>query len=158
MYGLRRILRNRPNAVSEIIGSRYYPQISGRVMFYQTEKGVLVCTSLSGLPVNEAICQNHIFAIHIHEGEKCSGTKDDPFADAKTHYKPYDCPHPYHSGDMPPLFGNDGEAFSVFLTNRFTIEDIIDKTVVVHSGYDDFTSQPAGNSGEKIGCGVIKKL
>jgi Cu-Zn family superoxide dismutase len=41
------------------------------------------------------------------------------------------------------------------VTNRFSIQDIIGRTVVIHSGPDDFRSQPAGNAGKKIGCGVI---
>ena len=73
-----------------------------------------------------------------------------------THYNPKDCPHPYHAGDMPPLFGNNGEAFMAFMTDRFTVEEIIGKTVIIHSNPDDFTTQPGGNSGEKIACGKIK--
>jgi len=74
------------------------------------------------------------------------------------HYNPDNLPHPYHSGDMPPLFGNDGTAFSVFLTNRFKIDEIIGRTVVIHAQPDDFTSQPSGNSGEKIACGIIEEI
>ena len=44
-----------------------------------------------------------------------------------------------------------------FLTDRFTLKEIIGRTVVIHSMPDDFTSQPSGNSGEKIACGVIKR-
>ena len=42
------------------------------------------------------------------------------------------------------------------LSNRFSLEKIVGKTVVIHGQPDDFTSQLAGNSGSKIGCGVIK--
>lgn len=64
--------------------------------------------------------------------------------------------HPSHAGDLPPLLGNNGYAWSAFLTKRFTIEEILGKSVVIHAMRDDFTSQPSGNSGEKIGCGVIQ--
>ncbi|MGZ3991255.1 MAG: superoxide dismutase family protein, partial [Flavisolibacter sp.] len=37
------------------------------------------------------------------------------------------------------------------------LTNILDKAIIVHSGVDDYTSQPAGNAGERIGCGVIKK-
>lgn len=80
----------------------------------------------------------------------------DPFANAMAHYDPEGCPHPYHAGDMPPLFGNNGFAFSAFITDRFSIREIIDKTVIIHSAPDDFMTQPSGNSGAKIACGVIK--
>lgn len=41
-------------------------------------------------------------------------------------------------------------------TDRFRVEEIIGRTVVIHSGADDFKSQPSGNAGEKIACGVIR--
>lgn len=59
---------------------------------------------------------------------------------------------------MPPLFGNDGKAFSAFLTDRFTVKEIVGKTVIIHSSTDDFTTQPSGNSGEMIACGEIKRI
>ena len=40
--------------------------------------------------------------------------------------------------------------------NRFRIDEIIGKTIIIHSSTDDFTSQPSGNSGSKIACGEIK--
>jgi Cu-Zn family superoxide dismutase len=58
---------------------------------------------------------------------------------------------------MPPLFGNQGYAFLMFLTDRFTAREIIGKTVIIHDKPDDFTTQPAGNSGNKIACGVIQR-
>ena len=48
-------------------------------------------------------------------------------------------------------------AISLVLTNRFTPSEIIGKSVIIHDGYDDFTTQPSGNSGARIACGVIKK-
>ena len=43
-----------------------------------------------------------------------------------------------------------------FFTNRFSISEIIGKTIIIHSGVDDFSSQPSGNSGQKIACGIIQ--
>ncbi len=74
-----------------------------------------------------------------------------------THYNPGGCEHPRHAGDLPPLFGNDGAAVSLFLTSRFSVEDVIGKTVIIHDSPDDFTTGPSGNAGEKIACGVIRK-
>ena len=93
--------------------------------------------------------------MHIHSGMSCTGNKTDNFADAMTHYNPDNCPHPYHAGDMPPIFGVNGTAFSVFLTDRFSVKEIIGKSVIIHANPDDFTTQPSGNSGEKIACGII---
>ena len=68
------------------------------------------------------------------------------------------CNHPYHAGDLPPLFSANGLGFSAFLTNRFVAEEIKGKTIIIHSNPDDFTTQPSGNSGIKIACGVISSL
>ena len=81
----------------------------------------------------------------------------DPFAGAMSHYNPKGCEHPYHAGDLPPLFGNGGSALSLFLTNRFSVREITGKTVIIHDRPDDFTTQPSGNSGTKIACGVIER-
>lgn len=146
---------NRPAAQANIRGSVEYPDLNGTISFYQTTQGVLVSAEIYGLPDSMSPCQHPVFGFHIHNGESCTGNDTDPFADALTHYNPTNCPHPYHAGDLPPLFGNDGYAFMMFLTNRFTVREVIGKTIIVHDMPDDFTTQPAGNSGNKIGCGVI---
>jgi Cu-Zn family superoxide dismutase len=50
------------------------------------------------------------------------------------------------------------EAWLAFVTTRFTVRDIIGRSVVIHMNRDDYTSQPAGDSGQRIGCGVIRVL
>ena len=148
-------IKKRPFASAKIKGSNNYPGISGIVYFYKVPEGVLVLIQLSGLPVSADICKQPIFAIHIHSVNSCTGNNTDPFADTLTHYNPNHCAHPYHAGDLPPVFGANGLGFSVFLTNRFSAEEIIGKTIILHSSPDDFTTQPSGNSGIKIACGVI---
>lgn len=141
-------------AVAFIQGSSDHPALRGQATFVQTYRGVLVTVRVDGLPPEEP-CAGGVFALHIHGGTSCTGNATDPFGDAGTHYDPWDCPHPYHAGDLPPLFGNDGFAYLSVLTNRFTVEEIVGKVLVIHRGVDDFTSQPAGNAGAKIGCGRI---
>lgn len=152
------VLRCRPCASASIDGSDEYPNVKGLVRFYQTKCGVLVCAEVFGLPACENQCEKRIFAFHIHSGSCCKGDMEDPFANAMTHYNPDDCEHPCHAGDLPPLFGNNGYAFSIFLTDRFSVKEIIGRTVIIHSNPDDFITQPSGNSGEKIACGEIKKF
>ena len=151
-------LSQRPQAWAKLSGSRAYPNLVGTVYFYQTKCGVLVAAEVSGLPGMTEKGADGVFGFHIHSGSVCSGTQEDPFADVLTHYNPDGFPHPYHPGDLPPLFANHGYAVQVFLTDRFSVCEILGKTVVIHSKPDDFTSQPAGNSGEKIACGEIKVL
>lgn len=152
------ILNHLPHAVALVQGGENYPKINGIVKFYQLRKGVMVTADVSGLPKRTKECLNPIFGFHIHTGTACCGNEDDPFADTLTHYNPDNRPHPYHAGDMPPLFGNNGNAYLAFLTDRFTVKEIAGRTLVIHSNPDDFTTQPAGNSGDKIACGKIKFL
>lgn len=132
-----------------------YPEITGSVKFYNTALGVFVTAEVQNLPRSDIRCESPILAFHIHEQGNCSGNAGDPFANVGMHYNPYDCPHPYHAGDMPPLFSTNGYAFSAFLTDRFTLDEIIGRAVIIHSSPDDFTTQPSGNAGTKIACGNI---
>ena len=147
--------KEKPYAFAKIYGSDKYPYINGIAYFYKVQAGVLVSIQIEGLPISDNICQKPIFAVHIHSGDSCTGSITDPFSNAMTHYNPNSCNHPYHAGDLPPIFGADGLGFSMFLTNRFTAEEIIGKTLIIHSAPDDFTTQPSGNSGMKIACGEI---
>lgn len=148
-------IKIKPYAYARIKGSNDYPSINGIVHFYKVQKGILVSLQVKGLPISDDICKKPVFAVHIHSGGSCTGNDTDPFADALTHYNPNDCQHPYHAGDLPPIFGVDGFGFSTFLTDRFSPYEIIGKTIIIHSQPDDFTSQPSGNSGTKIACGII---
>lgn len=147
--------RRRADAVAFVEGNTKYPDIHGKVMFYQMRDGVIVRAEISGLPKGNGRCSEHVFGFHIHSGTSCSGDSTDPFKNAGTHYDRHNCSHPYHAGDMPPLFSAGGKAFLMFLTNRFDVSEITGKTVIIHSGIDDFTTQPSGNAGDKIACGVI---
>lgn len=156
--GLCSILRGRPQAAANISGSRNYPGISGVVRLYQTGEGVIVFAQIHGLPQPDHPCRERIFGFHIHEGTDCGGNMDDPLADAMAHYNPGGCEHPYHAGDLPPLFGSRGHALCLVLTDRFSVDEVIGKTVIIHDHPDDFTTQPSGNSGTKIACGVIRRI
>ena len=148
----------RPQARAEINGSVIYSEIKGKVWFYQTNLGVIVMANIEGLPKQTTECTSPVFAFHIHEGENCKGDNNDPFADVGMHYNPKNCPHPYHAGDLPPLFSANGNAFLVVLTDRFKVEETIGRTIIIHSKVDDFSTQPYGNSGLKIACGEIKRF
>ncbi|WP_322174132.1 superoxide dismutase family protein [Acutalibacter caecimuris] len=151
-------LRGKPAAQACISGSENFPGITGWVRFYQTDHGVMVYAEVTGLPLPSQPCQGGIFGFHIHQGSDCGGSGEEPFPHAMSHYNPGDCAHPYHAGDLPPLFGNHGLAVSAFLTDRFLVDDVIGKVVILHGHPDDFTTQPAGNAGAKIACGVIQRV
>ena len=141
--------RKRPDGVAQIRGGVAAPQLSGCVRFYQENGSVLMEARISGLPKDS---ETGFFALHIHSGSNCSGVE---FAETGGHYNPTGQAHPRHAGDLPPLLLCGDSAYLAVRTDRFRVEEIIGKTVVIHSGPDDFRSQPAGNAGKKIACGVI---
>ncbi len=136
------------DAVAHIHGGADYPRLAGEARFYQKGDCVLIKVRVCGLPPSDS----GFFALHIHEGNNCCG-KD--FANTGGHYNPQGLPHPKHAGDLPPLMLCGCGAYLETLTNRFCVSEIIGKTMVIHSGPDDFTTQPAGNAGTKIACGII---
>lgn len=125
--------------------------LTGIVRFYRHGDGTVVVAQIRGLPETET----NFFGFHIHEGEDCRGGN---FANSKGHYDPCDMEHPEHAGDLPPLLGCKGNAFLAVQTGRFCPAEVVGRTVVIHSHPDDFRSQPSGDSGMKIACGVIRKL
>jgi len=149
------------NAFAEIKGSDLAPTLTGYVMFTNVPYGTEVMVEVSGLPPYQPAENNknpigpHGF--HIHENGSCTiGDPNDPFQAAGGHWNPDQQPHGHHAGDFPVLFSNDGYARMNFFTNRFDPEDIINKAVIIHENPDDYRTQPAGDSGKRIACGVIK--
>lgn len=140
---------SRPDAVAYISGGTDAPNINGRVSFYQEPDSVLVVADVAGLPQNSA---TGFHGFHIHEGNSCAGTA---FAQTGSHYNPAGAEHPKHAGDLPPLMAYQGRAHLEVRTDRFRVQDILGRTVVIHSDPDDFHTQPAGHAGNKIACGVI---
>ncbi|MDD5952752.1 MAG: superoxide dismutase family protein [Oscillospiraceae bacterium] len=138
--------RQKPHAVATMGPMEGKGAITGCVSFYDTCAGTLVTAAIQGLPQTET----NVFAMHIHAGETCQSPDG--------HLNPENRPHPLHRGDLPPLFSNRGCAWSAVVTDRLRTCDIIGKTVILHAGPDDFTTQPSGNSGPMIGCGVIRSM
>lgn len=143
--------RKSPDAVARIRGGMEVPQLSGCVQFYQEKDCMLIVARVSGLPMES---ETGFFGFHIHQGGNCSGAT---FSGTGSHYSPVDQVHPKHAGDLPPLMLCRGNAYLAVRTDRFSVRDIIGKTVVIHSDPDDFHTQPAGNAGKKIACGEICK-
>lgn len=147
--------RARPSAVAEIRGNHTNPTLHGTALFYPTAMGgVLIHVEVFGLPDESLPDSSGFFGMHIHEFGNCTP----PFDQTGNHYNPTNAQHPDHAGDLPPLLSDSGYAWTVFYDARFSIPDILDKSIVIHGGKDDFTTQPSGHSGDKIGCGVIQML
>lgn len=108
---------------------------------------------------------NQSVAVHFHAMSDCGNMGKM----AGGHWNPTHEDHgkwgtaKYHSGDIGNIMLDaSGKGAIDIKTSRWTLggdstTNIIGKSIIVHSGVDDYTSQPAGNSGERIGCGVIKQ-
>jgi Cu-Zn family superoxide dismutase len=131
----------------------------GTVALTQTPAGVLLRLSLKGLPAGER-------AFHIHAVGRC----ESPFTTAGGHFNPGGQKHglmvgPGHAGDMPNLHVPAGGVLEVEILNAaVTLEkgkpnSLFQKegtAIVIHAGKDDYKSDPAGNAGDRIACGIIQ--
>jgi len=142
-----------PDAVAVLQGNAEHPDIVGIVKFYALpESGLLIAAEITGLPDDNPDAPA-FFAFHIHEKGDCSNN----FENTGNHYNPDNVPHPEHAGDLPTLLSNDGYVWTIVYDSYLTIPMILNRSIVIHRHPDDFISQPSGNSGEKIACGVIKE-
>ena len=148
------------SAVAVLTGSINFPDITGEIIFVQTKAGVEVTAKVFNLPPFSRENGNVIspFGFHVHEGISCyKGSSENPFPRTGGHYNPDNMPHGNHNGDFPVLFPTTkGSAFMTFLTDRFTVNDVLGRVVVIHLSPDDYRTEPAGNTGEAIACGVIE--
>lgn len=94
---------------------------------------------------------------HVHQIGLCEITDpQNPYISAGEHYNPTNQPHGNHAGDFPVIFSNDGYARTSFFTDKFKPVDIIGRSVIIHQNPDDFRTQPSGNSGKRMACGIIE--
>jgi Cu-Zn family superoxide dismutase len=131
-------------------------QTVGEVTLTETPHGTLVKGTLSNLPPGQ-------HAIHIHEAGKCEA----PFTTAGGHLNPDKKKHGLlvaegkHGGDLPNLYvGADGKVQFDHFAHGLAMKDLQDAdgaAVVVHASADDYKSDPAGNAGDRIACGVVMK-
>lgn len=135
--------------------------IAGEIVFSEEDGEVTMTANFTGL-------KEGMHAIHLHEKADCSAPDA---TSAGGHWNPTNEQHGewgdangYHKGDIGNFDVNaDGEGSITFTTDEWCIgcddpnRNILDKAVVVHDGPDDFTSQPSGAAGTRIGCAEIKK-
>jgi superoxide dismutase, Cu-Zn family len=133
----------------------------GEAMLMPTPHGVLIKVDIAKLPPGE-------HAFHIHAVGKC----EPPFKSAGGHFNPMNKEHGIenpkgmHAGDLPNIYvPEDGklkfDAFATGVTLKAGAKNSLfhpdGTSLVIHAGADDYKSDPAGNAGDRIACGVITK-
>jgi superoxide dismutase, Cu-Zn family len=133
----------------------------GSAVLSEREGGVLITVNVKGLPQG-------LHAVHVHTVGKCDAPA---FTSAGGHFNPRNKKHGLknpdgpHAGDLPDMFVNkDGmgryEALMESMTlgaGETSVFDADGSAIVVHATADDNVTDPAGNSGDRIACGVITK-
>jgi Cu-Zn family superoxide dismutase len=129
---------------------------AGTVFFSQEGGDVVLRGRISGLRPNQ------VHGFHVHEKGDCSS--DDAMSagghlnpDGKRHGPPN---AEHHAGDIPSIKADDNGVATVRARVAGTLlgsgaADVAGKALVVHASPDDYTTQPTGNSGARIACGVI---
>jgi Cu-Zn family superoxide dismutase len=132
----------------------------GTANLSQTPAGVLIRLSVKGLPAGD-------HAFHVHAVGKC----EPPFTSAGGHFNPGNKKHGmeaadgYHAGDMPNLHvPQSGDLMVEVLNAAITLDKGKPNSVyhsggtsiVIHAAADDYKSDPAGNAGGRIACGVVQ--
>ena len=119
----------------------------------------MVCVEVHGLPKYKPANGNDPIGplgFHVHEYGICEiSDPENPFDSAGSHWNPRNQPHGNHAGDFPVLFSNKGFAKMCFFTDEFKPQDVIGKSIIIHQNPDDYRTQPDGNAGKRIACGLI---
>ncbi|WP_296404711.1 superoxide dismutase family protein [Psychrobacter sp.] len=130
----------------------------GKVYLRPVNGGVQVFGQLTGLHPGST------YAIHIHENGSCGNSGKD----AGGHFNPLNKQHgnpnslESHGGDLPNITADaNGVANMNFLRRDISVDpqmanSVYNRSFIIHAGVDDYTSQPSGNSGDRMACGVIK--
>ena len=131
--------------------------VSGLVSFAQLEEALQIDAELRGLSPGP-------HALHLHVNGDCSAPDA---SSAGGHFSPADAPHgspsdapgEHHAGDLGNVTASaDGTASLVHEDAELTLVGdfgVVGRSVIVHRGADDFETQPGGDAGERIACGVI---
>ena len=155
-------------AVARVVGPEGSSSLaSGTVAFVETADGVFVEYDVRGLDPGA-----HGF--HVHETGSCAPADADgdgtaePAGAAGGHFNPEGSPHgapsdprdERHAGDLGNVTAGDGRSAVGTLTDGVLAFDgptgIVGRAMMVHSGRDDLTSQPGGDAGARVACGVIE--
>ena len=133
--------------------------LKGEAVFKKKGESIIILVQIANLKEGE-------YAVHIHQVGDCSAEDG---SSAGGHWNPTQQNHgkwgtfPFHSGDIGNIIIDKDEKGSIkrATDRRWCVDcsdekkDILNKSIIVHEKADDFISQPSGDAGRRIGCGVI---
>ena len=135
--------------------------VSGTASFSQMNDGNVTLT----LDITVPSRAKKSVAVHLHMMGDCGGNA----GNAMGHWNPTNSQHgefgssAFHLGDIGNIKLDDkGHVTYIITTDAWNINgtdaarNVVGKSIIIHSGVDDYTSQPSGNSGNRIGCGTIQ--
>lgn len=135
-------------------------RVVGQATFTQAPHGLIIMAELTGLPAG-------LHAMHVHDVGRC----EPPFTSAGGHYNPLFRQHGvqnrngYHAGDLPNFTAPATGTVRVDVVTRDlqlgagigTLFDVDGSSIMIHSAADDYRSDPGGNAGTRLACGVITR-
>jgi len=145
-----------PERAVAVLAPTQGQKVHGQVVFERKGSGVEVVAEVEGLAPG-----THGF--HVHEVGDCSAPDA---SSAKGHLNPTNEPHgardaaKRHEGDLGNIEADaSGKAQAKLVDTKLSLDgaqSIVGKAVIVHEKADDFTTQPTGNAGGRVACGVVK--
>ncbi|PKA40660.1 superoxide dismutase [Rhizobium sullae] len=150
--------QDKQTAVANFVGED--GKENGRAMLTAAANGgVLIELEVSGLPANRWV------GFHVHEVGKCDAATH--HESAGKHFNPTQAEHGIltakgpHAGDMPNQYvGQDGVLRAQVFDGMVSLDDKKDgirgRALMIHANSDDYRSQPAGDAGARLACGVVE--
>ncbi len=159
-FGLSSCTNEEKEIAQASLSSTANNEAIGSAKFYSLADGKIKMN----LEINMPASADSTVAVHFHEHGDCGNMGENTHG----HWNPTNEAHGkwesanYHSGDIGNIkLDGKGSAKLSVTTDRWNVtegdvKNIIGKGIIVHGGTDDYTTQPTGNSGPRIGCGVIE--
>ncbi len=161
-FGLVSCTKEEKEIAKASLNSTSSNEAIGSAKFYSLADGKIKMD----LEINMTERADSTVAVHFHEHGDCGNMGENTHG----HWNPTNESHGkwgsanYHSGDVGNIKLDDkGHATLSVTTDRWNVKgddasNIIGRGIIVHGGTDDYTTQPTGNSGPRVGCGVIEAI
>lgn len=137
-------------------GSPDDTDFAGTVTIHPAGTGVHLVADVAGVDTDGK------HGIHVHENGQCDheGEGGQHFTSAGGHFNPagadHACPptEPRHAGDLGNIEVSGGKGHLELSVTNLTLEQVTGKAIILHANEDDCKTQPTGNAGDRLACGV----